>query len=288
MTLQAPTLISSPSPNRNGYSGRRRVDALVWHISGGSDQSGISWLTNPASGVSCNYFNTRPGVVHEIVPFTQDAWVNGIADHEDRSEPLIAQWDAEGVNFNQRTIGIENGGMSSNNKGGSLDPRQIDSLIYLSAWLCQQAGIVPSQQTILGHYEIDAINRPYCPGFSSAEWKDWVDQVVVTWKRGQASVVAPPSSPAKAIVGGVDRNAILLAEAARLAQANPRAIGTVLWAATVDLTGLRSDLPNPKDTQTLVTEKTVLWYDARLGAVDFFHRGQYEALLTQGKAQEWK
>lgn len=275
MSIAAPTLIPHPSPNRNGYGGKRRVEALVWHISGGSDQSGIDWLCNPASKASCNYFNTRPGLIHELVPYTEDAWTNGIADHPNEGEALIRKWQAEGVNFNQRTIGIENGGQTSGNRGGSLTPQQIDALIHLSAWLCQENGIVPGQDTILGHYEIDSINRPYCPGFSAAEWADWTNRVVALWKGG----VTPP--PVRS-----DRNQVLIDEAIRLKAVNTRAIGVVQYASQVDLRGLRDDLPHPEDTLALVCEKEVLWYDEKNSFVDAFHRGQYESLYTSGKANE--
>jgi hypothetical protein len=74
--------------------------------------------------------------------------------------------------------------MSSNNLGGSLTDAQVDASVWLSAWLCQEWSITPDQLHILAHYELDAVNRPYCPGFSASEWTRWTGRVAEMVKSG--------------------------------------------------------------------------------------------------------
>ena len=59
-------------------------------------------------------------------------------------------------------------------------------------------------------------------------------------------------------------------------------VGDALFEATADLSGVAAGLP--VDAQCLVCEKCVLWTDGTM--IDAFHRGQYEALLAQGKVVE--
>ena len=189
--LPPPIDTSQRSPNRNGYSGRRRVDAVVWHITQGNNSLG--WLCNPASKASSNYLVARDGHIFELVPPTDDAWANGAVCKPDTTVALIQQWEREGVNYNQRTVSIEHEGFTSYGQGGSLSPQQRDASIALTAWLCDRFGIAPDQDHILGHYEIDACNRPNCPGFSQQEWSAWVARVATIV--GGAPAPTPPAPP---------------------------------------------------------------------------------------------
>lgn len=180
-----PKIINDPSPNQNGYGGTRRIDAIVWHITQGIGSRG--WLKSAVSKASSNYVIERDGGIYCLVDPTRDAWANGQVQNPDRGNPLIAKWLAEGVNFNQRTISIEHEGFTSNNKGGSLTAAQVASTIALTAWLCATYGIAPDQTHILGHYEVDSVDRPYCPGFSAAEWSNWVGQIAALVNGGGAT-----------------------------------------------------------------------------------------------------
>lgn len=181
-----------PSPNRGYNNGHtRRVDALLWHITAGTDSRG--WLTDPASNASANYLVRRDGIIYELVPHTESAWANGQVNKPNRNHPLIAKWLTEikngtVVNFNQRVNSIEFEGFSSKGQGGSLTAAQIASGIALSAWLCGEDNIAPDRLHIFGHNQIDSVDRPNCPGFSEAEWNGWVGRVA-------ALVNPPPPAP---------------------------------------------------------------------------------------------
>lgn len=261
-----PPMTILDSPNRDGYHGTRRVEALVLHITQGTDSRG--WLTSTASQVSANYLIERDGTIYQIVPPDHDAWANGKVQSPDTSNALIARWlterDANGkpINFNQRTISIEHEGMSSDNLGGSLTPAQITATIALQAWLCATFGIAPDEEHILGHYQIDSVSRPYCPGFSAKEWRDWVARVAIA--------VNPPP---------VDKSTPLHDAYAKLPFF---IVGLKQYEATADLSQYGLD----SQAQCLVCEKSVLWSDGT--HVDAFHRGQFEQLIAAGKVQEWK
>lgn len=178
-----PTVIPLPSPNKGYPIGTHRTDAIIWHITAGTDSRG--WLTNPTSGASSNYLIQRKGEIYELVKPGESAWANGAVRTPNKANPLVAKWLTEGINFNQRVISIECEGFSSKGAGGSLTAKQVDALVNLTAWLCATFGIAPDRAHIFGHNQIDSVNRRDCPGFSEQEWQRWVGRV--------AALVDPPA-----------------------------------------------------------------------------------------------
>lgn len=197
--LQPPPMDKShQSPNRNGYGGKRRVDAIVWHVTAGSFGSSLGWLTNPASSASANYLLDKDGSIYELVPPDQDAWANGAVNKPDTSNPLIRKWQAEGVNFNQRTVSIETAQEhSANEQPGGFTEAQHRSLVRLTAWLCQTYHLTPDRTHVFGHRSIDSVNRQHCPGLSEEEWDAWVGEIaeLVGGTTPPAPPVADPGFP---------------------------------------------------------------------------------------------
>jgi len=187
-----PVNTKHPSPNRGYAADVHRVDAVIWHITQGTNSLG--WLTNPASGASSNYLIARNGTIYELVPPTESAWANGRVCNPDadHNQPLITKWVKEGVNFNRRSVSIEHEGMTSVGKGGSLTKAQVEATVNLTAWLCQEFKLTPDRAHIFGHFEIDACDRPNCPGFSEAEWGDWVGRVAGLLKGTPPSAMLEP------------------------------------------------------------------------------------------------
>lgn len=184
MSAPKPPMTSKPSPNRGGYQHAHDPRCLVWHITQGTNSLG--WLTNPTSGASSNYLIARTGAIYELVPPEVSAWANGRVVNPDLSNPVIAGAIREGRNLNTVSISIEHEGFTSQGRGGSLTAAQVDASVALSAWLCATKGIAPDRQHILGHFQVDSVDRPNCPGFSGAEWAAWVGRV--------AALVNPPAS----------------------------------------------------------------------------------------------
>jgi N-acetyl-anhydromuramyl-L-alanine amidase AmpD len=184
VALQKPAVVSRPSPN-HGYNGAAfQPRAIVWHIAEGNAEPSIAWLCNPASNASSNYLIGPDGTVYELVNPANGpngaAWGNGAVKNPDMSNALIASWVQGGINPNLRCISIEHAGFTSHNLGGSLTPAQVTATVALTAWLCQEYNIEPDQDHILGHYQIDDVDRHYCPGFSAEEWRVWVDRVATS------------------------------------------------------------------------------------------------------------
>ncbi len=203
VTRSKPTVNSShQSPNRNGYGSPHDPKAICLHITAGSGASALSWLTSPASQASANYVNMEDGTVYELVPPTESAWANGAVNKPNMANPIVAATLNAGRNMNTATISIENAGQTSGGKGGSLSAAQVRSLITLCAWLCQRFGIPADRDHIFPHAYVDSVNRPYCPGFSEAEWASWVGQIAALVKGGLvdqsqkiAQAVGAPAHP---------------------------------------------------------------------------------------------
>ncbi len=199
VTLSKPTVTSRPSPNRNGYGSPHDPKAICLHITAGSGGSALSWLTSPASQASANYVNMEDGTLCELVPPTESAWANGAVNKPNMANPIVAATLNAGRNMNTATISIENAGQTSGGKGGSLSAAQVRSLINLCAWLCQRFGIPADRDHIFPHAYVDSVNRPYCPGFSEAEWASWVGQIAALVKGGivdQSQKIAQAVTPA--------------------------------------------------------------------------------------------
>jgi N-acetylmuramoyl-L-alanine amidase len=177
MVSKPPMQTAPRSPNfgyHNGFT--HRPEAVCWHITQG--QSSLGWLTNPASGASSNYLIDRDGTIHELVPPNQSAWANGAVNDPDLANPVIAGWEREGCNYNQRTISIENEGYTKYWAPGALTAVQTESLIALTAWLCDSLGIPPTRTCVIRHQQIDNVDRYNCPGFSEEqEMLPWIGRV---------------------------------------------------------------------------------------------------------------
>lgn len=191
--ITKPSVVDAPSPNCWLPDSSRRVEAIVWHITQGSDSLG--WLRSPTSEVSSNYLIARDGTIYELVePRRGSAWGNGPIKEPNLANPVIAGWVQVGANPNRRTVSIEHEGLSSNNHGGSLMTEQVDATIRLTAWLCQEFRLPADQMHVLGHYEINDVDKHYCPGFSASEWESWIGQVAAL-VAGQATPPAPAEEP---------------------------------------------------------------------------------------------
>lgn len=170
-TIPKPPMVSRPSPNRGGYSTPRVIEAICNHIATSTISSNLGWLTNPASGASCNAYIGKDGTIYELVPLGESPWTNGKVNKPDLSNALIATWVRNGWNPNTRTYTIEHEGEA----GDTLTAAQIASNNRVTAWVASVADIPINRTTIIGHYQIDSVDRPYCPSFSDAEWRALVD-----------------------------------------------------------------------------------------------------------------
>lgn len=247
------------APNRQNRNGRKPV-AIVVHRMDGSFNSGLSWFQDPASDASSNYGVRYDGSRGLFVPSAKSSWANGITNNPDRTLPWLDWCLRNGVNPNEVTVTIECEG-KGNGREGWLET-QYQGLLQTIKEECAKWGIAPGAQTVVGHFRLDSVNRPGCPGQN------------FPWQRLMADLAAP------AIHG---LSAFLWSEYnAQVGEGDLTFFGNVLYEATADL----SQYGLAKAAQCLVMEKSVWWTDGV--RVDSFHRGQYESLVAGGKVQEWK
>lgn len=137
------------TPGRQG----RSILAIVNHITAGYFPGCLEWLQKPASQASAHYLITRDGRIVQLVREGDTAWHAGIVNRPDW--PLF-----DGTNPNRYTIGIEHVGMPED----GLTEGQYQATLALQRYLVAKYGLQANKDTVIGHYRIDSVNRPNCPG----------------------------------------------------------------------------------------------------------------------------
>ena len=167
MTLQ---INQTPSPNFWGYNSG--FEAVVCHgtASGDGDSAALNaegWLRNPQAQASSNYVVWQSGRIDCLVdPYRgYAAWANGIVNNPDYSNPLISRWLKAGINPNLKTISIEHVAASSEMiQHQTMPPAQQQASQALILQLAQDFHIAITRPNVIGHYQIDSVNRANCPG----------------------------------------------------------------------------------------------------------------------------
>lgn len=162
-------IIWSPSPNYSvGRSGRVPI-AIVNHITAGAFPGCLQWLQNPQAQASAHYLVNRAGAIYQLVKDEDTAWHAGIINHPN--------WNLyDGTNPNRYTLGIEHEGFD-----GTLTENQYQATFWLHQQLIAKWKIAVTTNGIIGHYRIDSVNRPNCPGPN------------FPWQRLLADLSSPPS-----------------------------------------------------------------------------------------------
>lgn len=193
-------------PGRQEQAGAPKYNprAFVIHRAQGYEAGVSSWFANPASEVSAHYLVCVNGQVYQYVDDGDAAWGNGFTtkDAMDLTVPIINYWHANGINPNLETISIEHEGFYPTQLSGA----QFQSSCELVQSLCARFQIPYDRQHILGHYQIDNVQRPNCPGFTDAEWQRYIDgiQPVIMQKVMTVTMKADWFDPAtKVPVSGV-------------------------------------------------------------------------------------
>ncbi|NWJ47412.1 MAG: N-acetylmuramoyl-L-alanine amidase [Chloroflexi bacterium] len=146
----------------NFWSGRdgNKLVAIVDHIMQGTMESTDSWFKNRRSDASSHFGVALDGRIWQWVKEDDAAWGNGIPGNPDTSIPWIADCTTKNINYNNVTISIEHEGFS----GKAMPDAQYYASLWLHRYLCSKYNIQPNRQYIIGHYQIDKINRAACPG----------------------------------------------------------------------------------------------------------------------------
>ena len=144
------------SPNFSSRNGRKPI-AIVNHITSGAFNGALSWLCNPKAQASAHYLISRDGQIVQLVKDEDKAWHAGEVNH-----PHWRLYD--GSNPNLCTIGIEHEGYTGAGGDGNLTEEQYQATLFLQRHLIEKWGVPVDRDYIIGHYRIDSVNRPNCPG----------------------------------------------------------------------------------------------------------------------------
>jgi hypothetical protein len=169
----------------NGFNrspGAHPAIGIFEHIMEGTLSGCDAWFGTPGAGASSNYGIGTGGQIHVYVDPASGywAWANGGVNGPDAdAQALVARgtsmWGH--VSPNVYTISLEHEGWT----GNPIPPAQWQASVHLTAWLCQEYGIAPvhgaGEDTIFGHYQIDSVTRPNCPGWSQDDWQRYVADV---------------------------------------------------------------------------------------------------------------
>ncbi len=155
----------SKSPNywngRNGW----KPDIIVCHITEGSFNSAVSWLTNTESRASAHYVVGAKGEVENLVDLKNTAWCNG-----DINKPTNTIVKSRGSNPNYYTYSIEHEGFSYKDRYGDLTESQYQSTLKCMKEIIRHmkneynVDFQIDRNHIIGHYEINSIGKVNCPG----------------------------------------------------------------------------------------------------------------------------
>jgi N-acetylmuramoyl-L-alanine amidase len=159
-------------PSDNYFTNGMRIKAIVLHGTSGPLGASLATLTNPRNdapekAVSSNYLIDRNGDIYRLVPWWEGkrAYANGIINQPDMGVKWLAACVGTRCNPNMMTISIEH--VASYNEminHGRMPNEQWSSSFNLVKQLLKDCGLVASNQTILGHYQIDSKDKPFCPG----------------------------------------------------------------------------------------------------------------------------
>jgi N-acetyl-anhydromuramyl-L-alanine amidase AmpD len=110
-------------------------------------------MCNQKAKASAHYLVTKLGDIYQLVKDEDSSWHAGAV-----SKPNWKLYD--GSNPNYYTIGIEHEALP----GERLTEMQYQATLWLHKQLIAKHGIPIDEGHIIGHYRIDSVNRPNCPG----------------------------------------------------------------------------------------------------------------------------
>lgn len=154
--------------NKSDRKGNKPLGILN-HISEGSISSLISWFTSPGNEVSSAHFGvSKTGKVYQFVKIEEMAWHGGLkVDAIPKAKSTLVK--QQNKNPNLFLVGIEHEGVWAQSKGELTKP-QLEATILLHKYIIEYVKdkwghtIPVDRDHILGHFEVDPVRKPNCPG----------------------------------------------------------------------------------------------------------------------------
>ena len=154
--------------------------AIVNHITSGNKNACINWFHTPWAYASSNYLICRDGTIIEFVPIEKGAWANGTQGSSPNqplyagraTTPLVKEFGFT-TNANLWSVSKEHEAAV----GQKFTPIQIEASGWLDAYIIKEIEkkyghkIPYNRKYVIGHNELDPVNRPGCPG-PMFPWKE--------------------------------------------------------------------------------------------------------------------
>lgn len=151
------TFRGSPNWSQRGIGSA--IEAIVIHVTGPGTMEGMAaWFSNPASQVSAHFGVGKVGEVHQYVEIGDAAWHAGVCN---RWTAEADRWCGSSLNPNRYVVGIEL--LLQPGENLSDYPAMEQSFYLLMDWLLDTTNLEASTTSIMGHYQIDSVNRSIDP-----------------------------------------------------------------------------------------------------------------------------
>lgn len=140
--------------------------AIIHHVTDDLSIDNVrSWFQNRSSNASAHFVVGRDGRIEQFVSTTKAAWTNGDYNRARTDIPWLAEAirrvRAEGRNLNDWTINVEYVG----EPGEPLTEAQYAAGVDIDRYcLATYPTIVPVRGHLGRHADVNAVDRPYCPG----------------------------------------------------------------------------------------------------------------------------
>lgn len=149
------------TPNKSSR-GQNAPEAITIHVTGPGSMDGMkAWFRNTSSQASAHFGVGKDGSIDQYAELADATWHNGILNKPDLSNLLIASWVSGRINPNVKTVGIEV--LLAPGEQLNEYPAQKRSLLLLMDWLVDVAKIPADRLHIIGHYQVDSVNRSVDP-----------------------------------------------------------------------------------------------------------------------------
>ena len=176
----------TPHNHEKGRGGAK-IGAVCWHVAEGSEVGVTSWFHNPESNASTHYLVCKDGRTIRYVREEDTPWANGKVNNPRLSNPVVKRLVESGINLNRQTISIETERYSKD--WLDADSPMGRALVALTRDVMLRHGLPLEDDYILGHNEVDSVDRPNCPG--NIDW----DGLLAAVKSGAVSPPKPTRPP---------------------------------------------------------------------------------------------
>ena len=165
-----PFVTKRPITTNNYDVGRsgQKVKAVVLHIAAGSMMGIFPTFNDPNRLASAHFAVAKNGTIEQYVSIDDTAYGVGMRFkdgnwYNPRGKLAKPTWPGlqPPLNPNLYTISVEHEGQPED----QWTPQMYDANNRLLQWIAKQCSLsyVP-RQTLIGHFEIDPVDRPNCPG----------------------------------------------------------------------------------------------------------------------------